>query len=146
MLVKVVHRNIRISPRKAIHVCRLVNRQPLEKAYRILESIPREKTVTLLQKLFKEAANNAVHNYALNGDILEIHECTALKGASLKRGFPRAKGRTDLRLHRFSHLKVVLKEKERVSTSSRKAPKLKSIKLGAELSTKKIDDQAQEGA
>ncbi|AFO52153.1 50S ribosomal protein L22 [Candidatus Mycoplasma haematolamae str. Purdue] len=138
-LVKVTHKNIRIAPSKAQRVCRLIHRKPLSEAYQILNSIDQRKMVKLLLKLLLEASANAVNNYAMRGDDLRVEECVANKGPLLKRSFIRAKGRTDLRVHKTSHLSVVLREGEQAKRP--KTVKGAKIKAGEELSTKKIEEK-----
>ncbi|AGX88782.1 50S ribosomal protein L22 [Mycoplasma parvum] len=140
MLVRVVHKNVKVSPKKAILVCRLIQGKSLAEAYKILNSINEKKTVKLLSKLLLEASANAVNNYAMRGDNLHIQECVANKGMILKRAFYRAKGRTDLRLKRFSHLSVTLREGEQIKRVKEGRKKYE----GKELSTKKAESQANE--
>ncbi|ADX97961.1 50S ribosomal protein L22 [Mycoplasma suis] len=140
MLVKVVHKNVRVSPKKAILVCRLLQGKSLTEAYRILSSINEKKSVKLLRKILLEASANAVNNYAMRGDNLQIQECVANKGIILKRTFYRAKGRTDLRLKRWSHISVTLREGEQVKRSKESSKKHE----GKELSTKKAESKSSE--
>ncbi|AHC39978.1 50S ribosomal protein L22 [Mycoplasma ovis str. Michigan] len=144
--VRVKHRNLRISPTKAVHVCRLIHKKPLSTAYKILHSIDKKKIVKMLFKLLLEASANAVNNFAMSGDNLRVEECTATKGTRLKRGFYRAKGRTDLRTHRLTNLSVTLVEEAKAKDSKKlKTPSTKSkIQEGAELSTKKIEEYIKE--
>ncbi|PYC99507.1 50S ribosomal protein L22 [Microbacterium esteraromaticum] len=142
--VRVKHRNLRISPSKAVHVCKLIQRKPLSEAYKILHSIDKRKIVKMLFKLLLEASANAVNNYAMSGDSLKVEECTATKGAKLKRSFYRAKGRTDLRAHRLTNLSVTLVEETKDKVSRKDKSSLSKVEEGAELSTKKIEEYIQE--
>ncbi|AFN65134.1 50S ribosomal protein L22 [Mycoplasma wenyonii str. Massachusetts] len=144
--VKVRHRNLRVSPSKAIHVCRLIHRKPLAEAYKILHSIDKQKVTKMLFKLLLEAAANAVNNFAMSGDSLRVEECTATKGTMLKRTFYRAKGRTDLRVRRLTNLSVTLVEETKGKSKTPKKDKVSSAKVkeGAELSTKKIEEYMKE--
>ncbi|KMZ96320.1 hypothetical protein PVNG_02458 [Plasmodium vivax North Korean] len=138
MVVRVVHRNVKISPQKAVLACRLIHRKSLTQAYEILRSVSDRKMVKLLYKLLLEASANAVNNYALRGDDLLIDKCVATKGSRLKRSFIRAKGRTDMRIRKFSHLSVTLIEGER--RPKRVAKSTKKLEEGVELDTKKIEE------
>lgn len=91
-----------------------------------------------------EASANAVNNYAMSGDSLKVEECTATKGAKLKRSFYRAKGRTDLRAHRLTNLSVTLVEETKDKVSRKDKSSLSKVEEGAELSTKKIEEYIQE--
>ena len=101
---------ILISPSKVRRVADQVRKKPYNEAIAILEALP-HKGARILKKVIKSAAANAIyHNKKLDEDMLYIKELQVNEGPRMKRMWPRARGRADILLKRFSHIFVVIDE------------------------------------
>jgi large subunit ribosomal protein L22 len=65
----------------------------------------------LVAKVVASAAANAEHNFDMDKDALIVSEIFVDEGPRLKRTQPRAHGKADLRVHRMSHVTVVVRER-----------------------------------
>ena len=101
---------LRISPQKVRRIARQLNKKPYAEAVAILEVLP-HRGARLLKKVIQSAAANAVYNNKnLDEEMLYIHELQVNQGPSMKRVWPRARGRADRLIKRSSHISVVLDE------------------------------------
>jgi large subunit ribosomal protein L22 len=104
-------RYLRVSPMKARQVADLIRGKSINEVLGILRYTSK-KTSALLYKLIKSAVANAEFNHDMDADMLYLSEIMVDEGPTLKRMFPRAYGRADVRRHRTSHISVVLRERE----------------------------------
>ncbi|MGB9886553.1 MAG: 50S ribosomal protein L22 [Moorellales bacterium] len=111
MQVRACARYVRLSPKKAQGVVRLIRGKPVAEALAILRFTP-HKASRIITKVLKSAVANAEHNYNLDPDFLYVAQAYVDQGPTLKRYFPRAYGRANLRRHRTSHVTVVVAQKE----------------------------------
>lgn len=103
-------RYIRISAKKVRRVADNIRRKPYSEAVALLEVLP-HKGARLLKKLIQSAAANAVYaNKNLDEDELYVRDLQVNEGPTMKRMWPRARGRADRILKRTCHISVVLDE------------------------------------
>nr|ABM55289.1 ribosomal protein L22 [Catharanthus phyllody phytoplasma]WPQ75001.1 ribosomal protein L22 [Candidatus Phytoplasma trifolii] len=105
MKVKAVASQIPVTPRKLCLVVDLIRGQKIKEAEAIL-TLNSKSAAPIVLKLLKSAVANAVHNFNLNKDDLYVEEIFVNESISLPRLFPRAKGKTDKRKKRTSHIKI----------------------------------------
>lgn len=112
MQAKAVARYVRISPRKARQVTKLIKGKSLAEALAVLKFTPKRAS-RIVEKVVRSAAANAENNHDMNSDALYVVNSYVDEGPVLKRYLPRARGRADRILKRTSHITVVLAERER---------------------------------
>ena len=101
----------RVSPRKARLVTDLITGRSAEEALAILQST-QKGSAPLLAKLVRSAVANAENNYNMTMEDLYVKRAVADEGPRMKRVWMRGRGRRDIKLHRTSHLTVVVDTKE----------------------------------
>jgi large subunit ribosomal protein L22 len=111
MQVSATARYIRISPRKVRLVTDLISGKPVEEAAAILRFLPNAAAKDVA-KVLKSATANAENNYNLSADELRVVSAVANEGPTLKRGRPRAQGRSFQILKRTSHITVAVADRE----------------------------------
>mmetsp|Transcript_1481 Transcript_1481/g.2006 ORF Transcript_1481/g.2006 Transcript_1481/m.2006 type:complete len:267 (+) Transcript_1481:83-883(+) len=102
-------RDIRHSPWRLQLICRHVAGLTLEDALTHLEFLNKVKA-PLVQKVLKRTSNLADIRDGLQPSQLEVAECFATHGKHLKRVKIMGRGRAGIMHHRFSHMRVVLRE------------------------------------
>lgn len=102
-------KNIRHSPWRLGLICKHVAGMPLQEALTQLEYLNKVKA-PLVQKVLKRTSNLADIRHGLQPSQLEVAECFATHGTHLKRMKLMGRGRTGTLHHRFSHMRVVLRE------------------------------------
>jgi large subunit ribosomal protein L22 len=100
---------IRGSPWKLNLVCQLAAGLTLNDALQQLDFCDK-RVAPLVQKVLKRTANLAELKDGLQRSQLEVAECFATKGSSLKRAMLMGRGRTGKMEHRYAHFRVVLRE------------------------------------
>lgn len=103
-------RYLPITPRKVNLVARLVQGLEVEAAKAQMRSLTK-RAVVPLEKLLNSAIANAGHNFHLADQIFIIKQIRVSQGPMSKRGFPRSRGRADIKRKRTSHVTIVLEEK-----------------------------------
>lgn len=116
MEVKAYLRYLRMSPRKVRLVADLIRGKEVKEAENILNFTKKRAALPLL-KLLKSAIANAKHNFNLSEKNLYISKILVNEGPRLKRVFPRARGRADIRQKKMSHITIVLNEKSTIQKS-----------------------------
>ena len=110
MEAKASVKNVKISPRKARLVVDLVRGKSVKEAVAILDNTNKSAS-TVVSKLVKSAAANAVNNNKMDESKLYIKTIYANEGPRLKRYMPRAKGSADTYVKRTSHITIVVAER-----------------------------------
>ena len=110
MEAKAIAKTVRITPRKARLVVDLIRGKNLAEAAAILRLTPRGAS-TVVEKVLKSAAANAVNNNGSDQSKLYVKACYVNEGPTLKRYLPRAKGSADSLFKRTCHITVVLDER-----------------------------------
>ena len=110
-LVKAINRNVRSSPRKIKLLLNNIRGKKADIAIRDL-SFARQRIAFDIKKTVQSAVANAENNNQLDIDNLFIKEAYVGKALVLKRFRPRAKGRASPIKTPYSHITIILSEKE----------------------------------
>ena len=100
----------RVSVQKACFVLDAIRGKDLQTALGIVTYNPRYAS-SLIKKLLESAAANAENNNGMDPAKLDVEECYANQGPTMKRVRPRAQGRAYRIEKRMSHITVVLSER-----------------------------------
>ncbi len=141
---KAVSRFIRISPRKVRLVLDLIRKQPVQKAFLILQGT-KKKGARIVSKILKSALANAKQK-KLDENKLFVRLAFADGGPTMKRFLPRAMGRADQILKRSAHITVVLEEGSTQSSSGPQVPAEAEEKSGIKKLFKKKFGKQKEKA
>lgn len=104
-------KNVRISPRKVRLVLQPLKGKRIEEAVAILQNLPMP-VARKVEKIVKSAAANAENNYSLSANDLRIKSAVADEGVRLGRARAGPRGRMKPWTRRFSHITVIVEEKE----------------------------------
>ena len=99
------------SPRKGRLVTDLIVGKSAEEAIAILEHLPKGSAVQI-GRVVRSAVANAENNFNLTMENLYVKKATADEGPRRKTVWYRGRGRRDLKVHRTSHITIVVDEKE----------------------------------
>ena len=108
---KAVLRNLRVSPQKLNVVAAMIRGMDASKAVAALQ-FSRRRISNDVQKTLESAIANAENNHSLDVDRLYVKEAYVGKGLVMKRFRARARGRGARILKPFSHLTIIVSEKE----------------------------------
>ncbi|MDD2490105.1 MAG: 50S ribosomal protein L22 [Bacilli bacterium] len=111
MEAKAEARELRISADKVRLVIDLVRRKDVIEAIGILNNM-NKKGARLVLKTLQSAIANAENNLKLDRNNLYIKECYVNEGQILKRIKPESRGHYGRRDRRYSHITVVVSEKQ----------------------------------
>lgn len=111
MEVRAFARSLPISPQKIRLVCDQVRGKDAQQALVILEFLP-QRGAGYVHKLVSSALANAENNHDLNRDDMYIKAIFADESFRLKRMKAGARGRYKPRVRRYSHVTVILDERE----------------------------------
>ena len=106
-----VLRNLRISPQKLNLVATMIRGMDAEKALAAL-TFSRRRVSDDVKKAVQSAIANAENNHQLDVDRLFIKEASVGKAITMRRFRPRARGRTGRIRKPFSHLTVIVSERQ----------------------------------
>jgi large subunit ribosomal protein L22 len=109
MQSRAVARYVRVSPRKADRVLRLIRGLPVDRAEEVLAFTTRP-IAKQIGKVLKSAVANAGNNREEKVPVEDLSVQLAVAGAAptLKRYLPRAQGRATPILKRSSHITIVV--------------------------------------
>lgn len=133
MDIKAVGKYLRISPKKANAVIRLIRNKNPKEALDILYNT-NKKASLFISKVLKSALANAKNNFNLGEEKLYIKVAKVDRGPVLKRLNPRARGQADILRKPTSHITIVLSEKVIPAEDNKKDKnkrKLEKLKKGA---------------
>jgi large subunit ribosomal protein L22 len=111
MEIKSYSKYMRISPKKAREVARILPGRKATEGVSLLKYIPR-KAARMLNKTLRSAMANAENNANLNADDLTILEAIVEEGPALKRFRPCARGSAHPYKKRMSHLRITLTDEK----------------------------------
>jgi len=111
MEVKVVAKDVGISPQKMRLVLNMVRGKKVDEALTILKFLP-TPAAKAAAKLIKSAAASAENNFQMSPADLRISSICCDQGHTLKRYRPQARGRISPILKRSSNLTVFVVEEE----------------------------------
>ena len=106
-----VLRNLRISPRKLNLVAGLIRNQPASQAVATL-TFSKRRIAHQVRKTLESAIANAENNHQLDVDRLVVIHAEVGKAIVMKRFMARGRGRSSRIEKWFSHLKIVVAERE----------------------------------
>ena len=106
-----VLRNLRVSPQKLNLVATIIRGMDAEKALAAL-TFSRRRISDDVKKAVQSAIANAENNHQLDVDRLFIKEASVGKAITMRRFRPRARGRTGRIRKPFSHLTVIVSERQ----------------------------------
>ncbi|HHF08414.1 MAG: 50S ribosomal protein L22 [Thermotogae bacterium] len=109
---RAVAKYLRISPLKARDVVNAIRGKNVGEAFQILEFSPK-KAARLVYKVLRSAVANAENNFGLDVDNLYVSEAVVEDGPRMKRLWTRGRGRADILLKRFSHIRLAVKDREK---------------------------------
>lgn len=109
MEARAVARYVRVSPRKADRVLRLIRGLPVDRAQEVLTFTTRP-IAKQIGKVLKSAVSNATGKGEDKVPVEDLRIMMAVAGAgpTLKRFLPRAQGRATPLLKRSSHITIVV--------------------------------------
>ncbi len=110
-MVNATAKYVRVSPRKAGDITRLIRGKKVSEAKAILALSPRA-AAKLVGKVLDSAIANAENNHELTAEDLYVVQAFADGGPTLKRFRPRARGRASQILKRTSHITVCVDKKK----------------------------------
>lgn len=108
---RAVARNLRVSPRKLNLVAETIRGMSIEPALAQLTFSTKAAAVDV-KKTLQSAIANAENNHQLDVDRLYVAEAHVGKGLVMKRFRARARGRVGKILKPFSHITIVVRERE----------------------------------
>jgi large subunit ribosomal protein L22 len=108
---RAVNKMIRISPQKLNLVAAMIRGKPVARALAELE-FSRKRIAVDVRKTLESAIANAENNHDLDVDALVVKEAYVGKALIMKRFSPRGRGRVGTIQKPFSHLTIVVREKE----------------------------------
>ena len=108
---RAVNKMIRISPQKLNLVATMIRGKPVAKALAELQ-FSRKRIAVDVRKTLESAIANAENNHDLDVDALVVKEAYVGKALVMKRFSPRGRGRVGSIQKPFSHLTIVVREKE----------------------------------
>lgn len=115
-----IARYVRVSPRKADRVLRLIRGLPVDRAQEVLAFTTRP-IAKQISKVLKSAVANATHRPEKDADkaarvaVEDLRVKVAVAGAAptMKRFLPRAQGRATPILKRSAHITIVVEDRKK---------------------------------
>ena len=130
---RAIHRQAPMSPRKARYVVDLIRGKSVNEALDILRFCPR-RAAPMLSKVVMSALASAQLDPDCDHGRLHVIDARADDGMTLKRWKPRSRGQMYPLLLRYSHLTIVLGERDpepKRQRSGKKAGKSRSARVAA---------------
>lgn len=122
--MKAYLRSVRIAPKKASIVAKMLRRKRAEEGMAML-SRTNKKAARIFEKLLQSAIANATHNDGQNAKDLVIRTVVVNKSLGLQRGVPMARGRMRPMTKWMSHLTITLGVEAEAEKEAGKATKPK---------------------
>lgn len=132
-------RHVRVAPRKMRKVADLVRGMSASEAEAQLSLLTRRGSDFILKSL-RSAIANGENNHDMDRNKMIIKEIKIDEGRKIKRLFPRAFGRGDIKEKKMSHITIILEE-GKTSGSSRFIMPSKDKKANKETDTKKSENK-----
>lgn len=108
MEARAIAKYIRISPRKADRVLRLIRNLPVGRAREVLAFTNRPIAKQIDKVLWSAASNALGKQEGLDPDLLRVKMAVSSAGPTMKRMLPRAQRRATQILKRMSHITIVV--------------------------------------
>lgn len=109
MEARAIAKNVKVTPRKARLVVDLIRNKNVQDARAILKLTNKQACEAVI-KILNSAVANATETKSLNADKLFIKTAYVNDGIRMKRLLPRAKGKGDTIIKRFSNITIVVAE------------------------------------
>jgi large subunit ribosomal protein L22 len=116
--VQAITRNMRVSPRKLNLVADSIRNLPAGRALADL-TFSKRRIAKQVKKTLESAIANAENNHQLDVDKLVVKLAEVGRGIVMKRFHARGRGRSATVEKWFSHLKIVVEEREPVAKPAR---------------------------
>jgi large subunit ribosomal protein L22 len=113
-------RNVRVSPRKLNLVAGLIRNRSAQDAVATL-TFSKRRIAQDVRKVLESAIANAENNHQLDVDRLVVTRAEVGKSVVMRRFQARGRGRAARVEKWFSHLKIVVAEREQVETTAQEA-------------------------
>jgi len=113
-------RNLRVSPRKLNLVAGLIRNRSAQDAVATL-TFSKRRIAQQVKKTLESAIANAENNHQLDVDRLVVTRAEVGKSVVMRRFQARGRGRAARIEKWFSHLKIVVAEREQVETTAQEA-------------------------
>jgi large subunit ribosomal protein L22 len=110
MEVRATAKYLRLSPRKARLVTDLIRGRPAEEAISVLVNLEKAASVPV-GKVVRSAIANAENNFNMTLENLYVKDARADEGPRMKRIWIRGRGRRDIKVHRMTHITVIVDER-----------------------------------
>ena len=122
--------SVRIAPKKANLIAKMVRGLPVPEA---MEQLRRtnKKAARMIEQLLRSAIANASHNDKQDAQTLMVKTLVVNQGQAYHRGMPMARGRTRPFRKFLSHITLTLGLPEGDETKTAKAPKAEGDKAAA---------------
>lgn len=127
MIIKAELNKYRQAPRKVRLLADLVRGKRVDDAIALI-SFSGKRAAEPMVKLIKSAVGNATHNFKLPADELYIKSIRVDGGVIMKRGMPRAFGRSFMINKRTSHVLLELESKEEAKVKKPTVKKKVAVK------------------
>ena len=111
-----VLRNVRISPQKLNLVAGLIRNLPAQQAVATL-TFSKRRIALQVRKTLESAIANAENNHQLDVDRLVVSRAEVGKSIVMRRFMARGRGRASRIEKWFSHLRIVVSEKQQAPTN-----------------------------
>ena len=116
--VTAYRKNLRVSPLKLNLVAGMIRGLSCSQAANALV-FSHKRIAVDVKKLLDSAISNAENNHNMNIDALYVSEVLVGKGMVMKRMRPRAKGRGNRILKPFSHIRIILDQREEATNGAK---------------------------
>jgi large subunit ribosomal protein L22 len=113
-------RNVRVSPRKLNLVAGLIRNRTAQDAVAVL-TFSKRRIAQDVKKTLESAIANAENNHQLDVDRLVVSRAEVGKSVVMRRFQARGRGRAARVEKWFSHLKIVVAEREQIETTAQEA-------------------------
>ena len=117
MIIRAELNRYRQAPRKVRLLADLIKGKDIDQALALV-SFSGKRAGDAIKKLINSAVANAVHNFKLSRDVLYVKDMQVNGGVVLKRGMPRAFGRSFMIKKRTSKILLELGVKEAEDTKT----------------------------
>ena len=138
---RAIHRNSPVTPRKSRYVVDMIRGKSVAEALDVLRFSPR-RAAPLLSKVLMSALANAQLDDDCDTSRLHVVDARADDGATMKRWTPRSRGQMYPLLLRYSHLTVVLAERDPKERRRRGGAKRKTKSRAARVAASRAAQQS----
>ncbi|MCA9370475.1 MAG: 50S ribosomal protein L22 [Candidatus Peregrinibacteria bacterium] len=133
--MKATLRSVRIAPKKAQLVAKLIRGKSVPDAVSILEHT-NKKAARLLEELLRSAMANASHNIKQDPQLMIVKELTVNKAQAYHRGVPMARGRVRPMRKFLSHIELSLgfEDEKKEAKEAKESKEKKAVKSSSSAS------------